>query len=235
MRMTTTTKATVARSELMSTDLSAPPMIWRIKLRSKMPGVQGAAQQVQHCRANNLIGCGWGMGPLGENPALTTILKKIKAHKGAGWGSRAAAVVRRFGAEAKDAEFVWTRDTHGLYLLCMLDGPFRYDTSPAANAVDVHQVRDVVWAPEPFTELEVPGGVIKSFVGIGSSFSRIHDEHARRFTTYLWKKVHGLPLPALNLSPVDVLTSLLDPYDVEDIVYIWLQVAKGYVALPRAR
>jgi hypothetical protein len=27
----------------------------------------------------------------------------------------------------------------------------------------------------------------------------------------------------------------LDPYDVEDLVYVWLQVARHYVAMPRAR
>ena len=169
----------------MTTDPSPLPMIWRIKLRSPMEGVANAEQQVRHCRDNNLIGCGWGMGDIGENPSLEAVLKRISNRKDAGWGTRAAALIRRFGAEAQNGEFVWTRDTHGLYLLCMLNGSFRYDTSPAANAVDVHQVRDVIWAPRAFNELEVPGGVIRSFVGIGSSFSRIHDEHARRFTTYL--------------------------------------------------
>ena len=28
---------------------------------------------------------------------------------------------------------------------------------------------------------------------------------------------------------------LLDPYDVEDLIYVWMQVARGYVALPRSR
>lgn len=31
------------------------------------------------------------------------------------------------------------------------------------------------------------------------------------------------------------MTSLLDPYDVEDLVYVWLQAIEGYLALPRAR
>ncbi len=54
-------------------------------------------------------------------------------------------------------------------------------------------------------------------------------------TPYLWEKHHDRPLPKLAITPVEVLTSHLDPYDVEDLIYVWLQVARGYVALPRAR
>jgi hypothetical protein len=67
------------------------------------------------------------------------------------------------------------------------------------------------------------------------SFSRINDEGARLLTPYLWDKLHGRPLPKLDLTPREVLTSHLDPYDVEDLVYVWLQVERGFVALPRAR
>jgi hypothetical protein len=90
-------------------------------------------------------------------------------------------------------------------------------------------------APRPLNDLEVPGGVIRCFVGPGLSFSRISDRAARELTPYLWEKLHGRPLPDLAMSPDEVLTSHLDPYDVEDLVYVWLQVARNYVALPRAR
>lgn len=84
-------------------------------------------------------------------------------------------------------------------------------------------------------DLEVPGGVIRCFVGTGSSFSRIHDRPARELTPVLWEKLHDRPSPKLAISAAQVLRSHLDPYDVEDLVYVWLQVARGYVALPRAR
>lgn len=79
------------------------------------------------------------------------------------------------------------------------------------------------------------GGVIRRFIGSGQSFSRIHDGPAKLLTPYLWAKLHGEPLPDLDVAPLEVLTSHLDPYDVEDLVYVWLQVARGYVALPRSR
>jgi hypothetical protein len=77
--------------------------------------------------------------------------------------------------------------------------------------------------------------VIRCFIGTGESFSRIHDKGARRLTLYLWEKLHGRPLPLLEVSKAEILESHLDPYDVEDLVYVWLQVARGYIALPRSR
>ncbi|MGK2939683.1 MAG: hypothetical protein ACSLFR_18080 [Solirubrobacteraceae bacterium] len=143
--------------------------------------------------------------------------------------------VRRFGAEAKIGDYVWTGDTSGRYLVCKITGDYRYDISDASKLVDVHQVRDVAWAPRPLNDLEVPGAVIRSFVGTGYSFSRVHDRAARLLTPYLWEKLHDRPLPELAITPAEVLSSHLDPYDVEDLIYVWLQVARGYIALPRAR
>ena len=91
------------------------------------------------------------------------------------------------------------------------------------------------WAPSSLNDLEVPGGVIRGFVGVGQSISRIHDDAARLLTPQLWQRLHGQPQEPLGMSPGDVIEKLLDPYDVEDLIDVWLQVAGGYVALPRSR
>jgi hypothetical protein len=213
---------------------SEPPVLWRTKLRSTVPGVDHA-EQVAHCVDGALIGIGWRMDWLPPNPALAITVAEIEAKTERGWGRAAAQNVERLGSQAQIGDFVWTRDTHGRYLLCRLTGTYRYDGSAAAKAVDVHQVRDAEWAPRPLSDLEVPGGVIRRFVGVGMSFSRINDEGARLLTPYLWEKLHNRPLPQLALSRREVLASHLDPYDVEDLVYIWLQVERGFIALPRAR
>jgi hypothetical protein len=193
------------------------------------------AEQVAHCLRSGLIGIGWGLDELGDGTPLEEVLAAIEARDEPGWGARSARIVRRFAVEAEVGDFIWTRDTAGRYLLCRITGPHRYDLSPAATAVDVHQVRAVDWAPTPLNDLDVPGGVIRCFIGTGESFSRIHDAGARRFTLYLWEKLHRRPLPTLGVSPEQILSSYLDPYDVEDLVYVWLQIVRGYVALPRAR
>lgn len=210
------------------------PVLWRTKLRSTVPGIDHR-EQVAHCLDHELVGIGWRIDDLAAGSSLEAVCQWIENNPAEGWGRTAAQTVRRFGAEAKVGDFVWTRDTTGRYLLCKITGGYRYDISDASKLVDVHQVRHAAWAPRPLNDLEVPGGVIRRFVGTGSSFSRIHDDAARLLTPYLWEKLHDRALPHLAITPAEVLASHLDPYDVEDLVYVWLQVARGYVALPRAR
>lgn len=191
--------------------------------------------QVQHCLDHSLVGIGWRIDDLADGTPLDDVCAWIEACSEAGWGRTTSQIVRRFGAETQVGDFVWTRDTSGRYLLAKVTGEYRYDISDAAKQVDVHQVRDVEWAPRPLNDLEVPGGVIRRFVGQGQSFSRINDDPARVLTPYLWAALRREPLPDLDVTPTEVLTSHLDPYDVEDLIYVWLQVARGYVALPRSR
>lgn len=151
---------------------------------------------------------------------------------------RKGNLVRRFGENAQIGDYVWHLDASGRYRLCRIDGPYRYDGSDQAKRVDCHHVRDVEWARDndPATpglnDSAVPGGVIRAFGGgPGQEFVRIHDEAARRFTPHLWAKLHGEPLPKLEITPREVLTKWLGPYEVEDLVYVWEQVAQGHVAL----
>lgn len=208
------------------------PTLWRTKLRSTLPGVSHAAQ-VQHCLDHGLIGIGWRIDELPNGASLDEVCGWIEERED--WGRTPAQIVRRFGAEAELGDYCWTRDTSGRYLLARISGTYRYDISDAAKKVDVHQVRSVIWAPRPLNDLEVPGGVIRRFIGVGQSFSRIHDVPSQSLTPYIWAQLNDEPLPDLDLKPEDVLTSHLDPYDVEDLVYLWLQVARNYVALPRSR
>lgn len=216
------------------TDPAHAPILWRTKLRSTVPDIDHA-EQVAHCVDSGLIGIGWRLDELPIGTPLEVVCQTIEDNPAEGWGRRAAQTVRRFGEEAEIGDFVWTRDTAGRYMVCKITGDYRYDISAAAKRVDVHQVRDVAWAPRALNDLEVPGGVIRRFVGTGSSFSRINDDGARLLTPYLWEKVHGRPLPTLAITPGEVLASYLDPYDVEDLVYVWLQLARDYIAFPRAR
>jgi hypothetical protein len=69
--------------------------------------------------------------------------------------------------------------------------------------------------------LDVPGAVVHAVVGSSDSFSRIHDRSARLPTPYLRGKLHGRELPRLQITRPEVLESVRDPYDVEDLVYVW--------------
>ncbi|MCW2962611.1 MAG: hypothetical protein JWM90_2998 [Thermoleophilia bacterium] len=203
--------------------------LWRTKLRSVKPGVNHE-RQVAYCIEREVIGIGWGMDrPSGT--ALDDVLAVVRND----WNLRTAAhTIRRF-AEAKDGEFIWTRDTFGRYRLCRLEGPWRYENDPESAAVDIHQVRDVSWMTAPANDLQVPGAVIRCFVGTGSSFSRVRNKSARMLTERIWAMAAGAEPEPLGFSPSQVLADMLDPYDVEDLIYVWLQVTMGYIALPRSR
>lgn len=214
-------------------DSAQPGMIWRAKLRSLKPGVDHR-EQLQHCLDGSLIAIGWG-AELPTGSSLDDVCRTIEQNPAPSWGRRAAGTVRRFGAETNVGEFIWTRDTEAHYRVCRIAGPYRFDASPKAARVDSYQVLPVDWAADPLDDLDVPGAVVRAFVGSSDSFSRIHDRSARLLTPYLWEKLHGCELPRIRITRREVLESVLDPYDVEDLVYLWLQVARGYVALPRSR
>lgn len=207
--------------------------VWRTKLRSTLE--VNHTEQVEHCLRKGIIGIGWGIHELPRGSTADEVADFIETCGWDGWTKRGADTVRRFAHQVEKGDFVWTRHTNGKYLLCQVTGDYRYDISAASKKVDVHQTRKVDWAPAELNDLDVPGGVVRSFIGQGSSFSRIHDEATNKLTPYLWKKLHDRPLPDLDVSAEYVLTKILDPFDVEDLIYMWLQVERGYIALPRTQ
>jgi hypothetical protein len=213
--------------------ISDPPIIWRTKLRSLKEGVVHA-DQVSYCVDGGRVGIGWGIETLRTRSSLAKVLAAIRAEDEKGWGATAAATVRRFGEDAAIGDFVWTRDLEGRFRLAKITSDYRYENSRIAKETDTHQVRDAKWARRPLGDLEVPGAVVRGFSGPSTSFSRIHDPGARIYTAWLWKKLHGRRPAPLDLSPAEVLQHL-DPYDLEDLIYVWMQVSKGYLALPNAR
>lgn len=217
---------------MQSLDPDQYPTVWRTKLRSTKDGVNHEAQ-VAHCLDNDLIGIGWDVGQLKAESTIDQVCEAID--KNPAYGKNATYNPRRFAEQAKKGDFVWTRDTKGRYLLCQITGEYRYDGSETARKVDIHQTREVQWAPSELDDLDVPGGVVRRFIGAGLSFSRINDRSVRILTPYLWDKLHGKPLPKLEITPMDVLTKHLDPLDVEDLIYVWLQHERGYISFPRAR
>lgn len=219
----------------MLSDVGAePPVIWRTKLRSLKPGVDHVVQ-VDHCLNDGLVGIGWGIDGLPSGAPLTdVVLAAIASNTSKGWGRRAAATVRQFGADAQRGDFVWTRDLHGRFRLGKIVGDYRYENDRTAQETDTHQVRRAEWSAEPLSDLRMPGAVIRAFSGPASSFDRISNHGARRYTGWLWEMLHGGRPASLKFSKAEVLRQL-EPYDLEDLVYTWMQVSGGYLALPKAR
>jgi hypothetical protein len=217
------------------TDIAPPPTIWRTKLRSKKPDVDHKAQ-VAHNFDDGIVGIGWGIEALPDGAALDEVLEAVSAAIGVqpGWTKDAVHTIRRFGKDAEVGDYIWTRDLHGRFRLGRITGPYRYENTGVAKRTDTHQVRDCEWADQPLSDLEVPGAVIRGFVGTSTSFSRMWDEGARNYTAWLWEKLYRRDPAPLSLTHMEVLQQLA-PYDLEDLVYTWMQVAEDYLALPNAR
>lgn len=213
------------------TDVIAVPTIWRTKLRSLKPGVDHQ-EQVDHNFDDGIVGIGWGIEALPDGAPLDDVVAAIDAEPG--WTKDAVHTVRRFGEDAQIGDYIWTRDLHGRFRLGRITGPYRYENTDLAKRTDTHQVRDCEWAKQPLSDLEVPGAVIRGFVGTSTSFSRMWDEGARIYTAWLWEKLHGRDPAPLSFTRLEVLRQL-EPYDLEDLVYTWMQVAEDYLALPKAR
>jgi hypothetical protein len=210
---------------------TSPPTIWRTKLRSLKPGVDHH-EQVDHNFDDGIVGIGWGIEALPSGASLKEVLEAIGSYPG--WTKDAVHTVRRFGEGAEIGDYIWTRDLHGRFRLGRITGAYRYENTELAKRTDTHQVRDCEWANQPLSDLEVPGAVIRGFVGTSTSFSRMWDEGARTYTAWLWEKLHGRDPAPLSFTYLEVLRQL-EPYDLEDLVYTWMQVAEDYLALPKAR
>lgn len=100
-------------------------------------------------------------------------------------GEKAGRMLRRFADLPVDS-FVWTRTAGGMFHLGRITGGWRYDDSPAAEAVGIHHVRPTQWLDRPFGADEVPAAVADTFGRGGRNLQRTNDERAERRTADLW-------------------------------------------------
>jgi hypothetical protein len=101
---------------------------------------------------------------------------------------RRARRVGRF-AEVDDGSFVWTRDADGLYWLGRIVGPYFYDASDDAAAVDLVHVRECDWLPKPLLEPAVPAAVVATFRRGGRNFQQTHDATVGAESQRLWDEL----------------------------------------------
>jgi len=202
--------------------------LWRLHLRSGKSGVDHTAQ-VAHCAERNIGAVGWALDP--PPPATLDESQRRTLER---WGAGPANTVRRLGGDARVGDLVWTRDTDGSYLLGSVDGPWHYDDSGEAAAVDCPNTRPIRWAPRRLLDAEVPGDVIRSFSGRGSSFQRVK-ARAVVLSQLSYDELCGRPSEAPLPTRHEILHAHLAPFDVEDLVYVYLQAERDYLVLPASR
>jgi hypothetical protein len=82
------------------------------------------------------------------------------------------------------------------------------------------------------SEGEVPGAVVRSYSNRGRAFQHVSDAGAAWYSAYLFAEKAGKALPEWRPSLMQVIDSLLGPFDVQDLIAAYLQVEHGYIALP---
>lgn len=152
--------------------------IYRAPMRSRVRDAPAGAG-AEHGIAHGLVGIGEALA------ATPATLDDAVAAAGEHFGAKAGRMLRRF-AELPDGTSVWTRLGDGTYRLGRIAGPWRYDSSAAAQAVGIHHVRPAVWLEQPFGEHDVPTAVAATFARGGRNLQRTHDAEAERRTAELW-------------------------------------------------
>ncbi|MEV7798582.1 GAF domain-containing protein [Microbacterium foliorum] len=159
------------------------PSVYRAPMRSRDDDVpDGPAVE----RALALGVCGVG-GRLDDAPdSIAEALAAVDAV----FGERMARRLDRFASVAEGA-FVWTRDSDGLLWLGRITGPWRYDPSPQARAVDLPHMRACDWLDRPVEPAAVPPGVHESFARGGRNWQSISRSDAARLTAAVWTSRRG--------------------------------------------
>ena len=159
------------------------PAVYRAPMRSRDEDVtDGPAVE----RALALGVCGVG-GRLDDAPdSIAEALAAVDAV----YGERTARRLDRFASVAEGA-FVWTRDSDGLLWLGRITGPWRYDPSPQARAVDLPHVRPCDWLDRPVEPAAVPPGVHETFARGGRNWQSISCADAAHLTAAVWKSRRG--------------------------------------------
>ena len=139
--------------------------VYRAPMRSRDDAVD-AAGAVEWALDRGLCGLGGRLDPAPRSLDEATTLARAQH------GDRLARRIGRFAA-APDGALVWTRDGDGLFWVGELAGPWRYDASADAAAVDLVHVRPCRWAPTPAEGTRVPASVAASFARGGRHWQRI--------------------------------------------------------------
>ena len=187
-----------------------------------------------YCLRHHVLGTGWGTTRWGDSTRCPAGWDDYLELAREIWSDRKFAPVQWLH-DAPDHSLVWTRDPQGIYYLAQLSGAWEYRDASENRELDLNNVRPADIVAVPGAEGGVPGAVVRAFSGPGWAFCRLWDIGARLYSEYLFASLTGRPSPAWSPSAFDVIDTLLDPLDVEDLVTAYLQATRSLIALPTRR
>lgn len=206
-----------------------PPSVHAIKLRA--PGVDTDAQ-LEFALDRGIVFLGWPV-ELDSTTDSRTVRDALRGR----YRTAAVNTVMRF-VDAPSGDFVWTRAPRGTYRLARFtDTEYRYDASARATGLSANHQRSVEWADGACEDRDLPRAVIVPFTGrrpAFSSLSGVDAEDAARETLALWEVLNGRRPEPRSRTDEQALRAL-GFYDMEDLVYVWMQIAEDWIVVPSAR
>jgi len=200
--------------------------IFRIHIRPT-GGLNNKEFSFEYCVKNNLLGVGWQISKEpNEMIDWDTYEKKaVEEHEGD------ISVVRYIKQWVSKGDLVWTRDTEGQYYIAKILSPWEYFENQEAKDADIVNIFRVKMIKIGSTD-EVPGKIIACFRA-QRTIQAIYDKAAVIYTKLLWNQLNGKSEYEIE-EKIESVWSLLSAEQVEDLVFLYLQVNNWYV-IPHSR
>lgn len=180
----------------------------------------------QYCTDNQILGVGWRINE-GNNTNSWEEYEGQAQHI-----HKNLNQCRYIYNNVRPGDLVWTRDLDANYYLAqVLSGWEYFETEFSINAnIDIANI----FRYKKIFRLEleeVPGSVVNAFIK-GHTIQRILNPKASAYSKYIWNKKTGCDI--YNVEYTWDIFTLLDPEQVEDLVFLYLQTLGWYV-VPSSR
>lgn len=202
------------------------PSLYRMWLKT----TGDRAEVLQACLEGGFLGVGWGYRwDKRVRPPRRITWQRYMDFALSQWDNAALSSVRLLH-DADDDGLVWTRTADGIFYLAQFTGPWEYRRGKVHDELDLNNVRPAEII-QIGTENEVPGAVVRRFSAPGRTFSRVHSVPAARYSALLWSQKTRQRYP-WRPSLAEVLSEMLSPLDVQDLVAAYLQSERGWLLFP---
>ena len=208
--------------------------LWRIHLK---PDAKKSVDPAEFAINQRILGVGWKLENINNNLTeadwknYTDYVNRNDEQKGIQWlNNWRSGVVNLLHDGMKINDLCWARDKKAIYYLGCVVGAWEYRAGEIYRAADLVNVRDCDWVRVGGID-SVPGKVFDSFIP-SRTLQRINDDSSLVYSKLVYNQLKKEKIYADIESEEMELFSLLDPFDCEDLVGIYLQKCHDYKLIP---
>lgn len=202
--------------------------IWRLHIRPG--GVITRTEAIDFCIKNNIIAIGWPF-----KKEISNLQEAIKIAEKE-WPDDLRAFKSAFTAFMTNIaidDLVWFRNLEGKYYLARVISNFKQMNSPEAFHAHCTNARSV-----EIKEIgtQVAGGLKNQFIR-GTTIHKIKNETLIDYTKLIAAKKfpNKFQYDSSNVRSFEDIFSLLDPFDLEDVIGLYLEAEKSFCIIPSSR